>query len=751
MQYFRATTLSALLALLTTPSFAQKKESSDSENAQSQAAKPADGEKAERPAKSTKSGDPSAEGTPTKTAEKAEASGEAEAKSPAPEPGQAPVVEDPAPTEAAAASPKVTLTPRDDGRVAVKGRAPSRSGATGLDRVYSADTGPLGTIRMRLGLSWFDAAEFPAEGNGTLFIGTDIAAAYTPHELVEIFTHTRGPSSTNDGEKPSLIQSQGDFTLGAKVGTQLTPLVSVAGATSLRLMSGMGGGGFQGDATSIDLRLLSTFDFIETEKIPLRIHMDWGYYVENSEAIVADLPDEPSIIQEFGLQTARYDRLTVGLGFESPFEEYVGAFLEYSLTLPILVELSRRGRGTSDYSFSSVPHSIALGIRGTPIEHLALDAGIRIGLSDAPYTGVPATPPYQLMFGVAYTLDPRPKMVTKVVETPAPPAPPKAGAGTTSEVRGRVVDKKTKKAIGGAEVQYVGQSGLSRQITDREGRFGGYRFEPGPIQLQVKATGYKPGRGQVVAQKGKSKPVTIALDIDPAQQQGKVQITVVGKNGKPVRATITFGGKASDISGTATALKPMIETLPAGQFPVVVKAKGYPDLKTVVAVRGGQDNAIKLRLQQASSQKPSRGKATPEARGRTGPPPSAPRRAGGRLASVSTKGISVSKPIAFEGLTNRLTPESKRVLDDVARGLNRVKQIKQVRIASHVTGVGSESLDARLSASRARAVKKYLTSKGVAAKRLQAQGYGGKKPIASSMTSKGRSRNERIEFVILRK
>ena len=162
-----------------------------------------------------------------------------------------------------------------------------------------------------------------------------------------------------------------------------------------------------------------------------------------------------------------------------------------------------------------------------------------------------------------------------------------------SEVRGRVVDKKTKKAIGGAEVQYVGQSGLSRQITDREGRFGGYRFEPGPIQLQVKATGYKPGRGQVVAQKGQSKPVTIALDIDPAQQQGKVQITVVGKNGKPVRATITFGGKASDISGTATALKPMIETLPAGQFPVVVKAKG-PD-ENCRSCPWGQDNAIKLR------------------------------------------------------------------------------------------------------------------------------------------------------------
>ena len=160
--------------------------------------------------------------------------------------------------------------------------------------------------------------------------------------------------------------------------------------------------------------------------------------------------------------------------------------------------------------------------------------------------------------------------------------------------------------------------------------------------------------------------------------------------------------------------------MPAGQFPVVVKARYLTE--NCRTVRGGQDNAIKLRLQQASSQKPSRGKATPEARGRTGPPPSAPRRAGGRLASVSTKGISVSKPIAFEGLTNRLTPESKRVLDDVARGLNRVKQIKQVRIASHVTGVGSESLDA-LSASRARAVR-GLTSKGVAAKRLQAQGVG---------------------------
>ncbi len=253
-----------------------------------------------------------------------------------------------------------------------------------------------------------------------------------------------------------------------------------------------------------------------------------------------------------------------------------------------------------------------------------------------------------------------------------------------------------------------------------------------------------------MAKEGKAKIAVVALAIDPAQQQAKVEIVVLGQNGKPVRATINFGGQASDISGTTSPKKPMVETIQAGQYPVVVESKGYPDLKTVVAIRGGETNRIKLRLQKASKDT-NRASRSPRNDDTASTPAAGPKRSGGRLATVSTKGITLKKPIVFEGLTDTLTPESKKVLDDVARGLVRVKQIKQVRIASHVTGVGSESLDARLSASRARAVKKYLTSKGVASVRLQAQGYGGKKPVTSSLTRRGRSRNERIEFVILRK
>jgi outer membrane protein OmpA-like peptidoglycan-associated protein len=44
---------------------------------------------------------------------------------------------------------------------------------------------------------------------------------------------------------------------------------------------------------------------------------------------------------------------------------------------------------------------------------------------------------------------------------------------------------------------------------------------------------------------------------------------------------------------------------------------------------------------------------------------------------------------------------------------------------------------------------KYLTDKGIAATRLEAQGFGPDKPIASNDTDVGRAANRRVEFKIL--
>jgi OOP family OmpA-OmpF porin len=42
----------------------------------------------------------------------------------------------------------------------------------------------------------------------------------------------------------------------------------------------------------------------------------------------------------------------------------------------------------------------------------------------------------------------------------------------------------------------------------------------------------------------------------------------------------------------------------------------------------------------------------------------------------------------------------------------------------------------------------YLTSKGVAANRLTAKGYGKASPVADNKTEEGRARNRRVEIVV---
>jgi len=74
----------------------------------------------------------------------------------------------------------------------------------------------------------------------------------------------------------------------------------------------------------------------------------------------------------------------------------------------------------------------------------------------------------------------------------------------------------------------------------------------------------------------------------------------------------------------------------------------------------------------------------------------------------------------------------------------------RLRIEGHTDNVGSDSTNLDLSLRRARAVRAFLIQAGVKAERLEANGFGETKPVDTNRTSAGRSRNRRVEFVILR-
>ncbi|MFA5181660.1 MAG: OmpA family protein, partial [Syntrophales bacterium] len=70
-------------------------------------------------------------------------------------------------------------------------------------------------------------------------------------------------------------------------------------------------------------------------------------------------------------------------------------------------------------------------------------------------------------------------------------------------------------------------------------------------------------------------------------------------------------------------------------------------------------------------------------------------------------------------------------------------------IEGYTDNVGREAANVKLSQNRANAVKNALVKKyKIASSRLEAVGYGPKKPIADNSTAAGRQKNRRVQAVI---
>jgi hypothetical protein len=68
-------------------------------------------------------------------------------------------------------------------------------------------------------------------------------------------------------------------------------------------------------------------------------------------------------------------------------------------------------------------------------------------------------------------------------------------------------------------------------------------------------------------------------------------------------------------------------------------------------------------------------------------------------------------------------------------------------VQGHTDIVGTEDYNQRLSEARARTVTDYLLTKGIAADRLRAVGFGTRRPLADNETDEGRALNRRVELV----
>jgi OOP family OmpA-OmpF porin len=105
----------------------------------------------------------------------------------------------------------------------------------------------------------------------------------------------------------------------------------------------------------------------------------------------------------------------------------------------------------------------------------------------------------------------------------------------------------------------------------------------------------------------------------------------------------------------------------------------------------------------------------------------------------------VLQGVNFKTASAELLPESMEILDKVAEGLVDNPEV-EIEIRGYTDNVGRVSSNQKLSEARANSVMQYLISKGVAASRMTAAGYGPKDPVAPNDTPEGRAQNRRIEF-----
>lgn len=96
-----------------------------------------------------------------------------------------------------------------------------------------------------------------------------------------------------------------------------------------------------------------------------------------------------------------------------------------------------------------------------------------------------------------------------------------------------------------------------------------------------------------------------------------------------------------------------------------------------------------------------------------------------------------------------LRSESFVELDRVVKLLNENPKI-EIEMSAHTDSYGSDDYNFTLSDNRAKSVREYIISKGIAPGRIISQGYGETKPVAPNDTPENRQLNRRVEFKILK-
>jgi outer membrane protein OmpA-like peptidoglycan-associated protein len=126
------------------------------------------------------------------------------------------------------------------------------------------------------------------------------------------------------------------------------------------------------------------------------------------------------------------------------------------------------------------------------------------------------------------------------------------------------------------------------------------------------------------------------------------------------------------------------------------------------------------------------------------PPPPPPPVAQAPPPAENVKRRIVLRAVYFDFDKADIRPDATPVLDEA------VEMVRNEGLAviaeGHTDSIGTESYNLGLSRRRAESVRQYLIAHGIPADRIQTEGFGKSRPVASNDTAEGRAQNRRVEL-----
>ncbi|MDX2020591.1 MAG: carboxypeptidase regulatory-like domain-containing protein [Deltaproteobacteria bacterium] len=614
------------------------------------------------------------------------------------------------------------------------------SGAQGTLRVLSADTGIVDQLRLHFGADVASGSSVIVRGDKNTRLGGALAASYSPTLGLELFGALLGASNKNqrictggvctseEGRvDPQVIRAFGDLLLGAKVARQVSAEWALAAYADLRFLSSSDGVFFDFGATSIDLGGAATWDLQAVHELPVRLHANLGFVVDNSTNLqdFAGVGQPSELVASYAYGLGR-NRLRTALALESvPWSVAQHAsltpFIEYQLDWVTgkanqrFADFTTPGCETSGRPCQDNrdQQRLAFGVRAQINKAWVLTSALDFGFRSVGFPYGPPQAPLTFAFvvGRAFDLSGTPPQAPPVAAAPIEEAP------EDGVVTGRVFNAVDNTPVGNAIVGVVGR-GRSRVATDPDGTFTSHDIAPAAVQLEVAAVGFE---SQIVrAQVSAGMATEIDVRLVP-KAEGTARGRVADVNGKGIVARVLFSGTTSvavlcDEQGRFEA------KLAAGVYIVRAELAGYLVKEQRLSLDANSTLDVNFVL------RPRKEVATAE--------------------YVPPSGLVLRLPLKFETQTNGLPvvlgPKSLQILDEVVDVLVTHPRISKLVIETHWDAEKVGGKDPQLITDlQAHAIADYLQAQGVAADRLSPQPKGASHPVVPNV-GKNRSKNRRV-------